>query len=432
MSLISCIAIFFACLLTFAPSVPYALLLRLMRRPSAASPLLQGGKIPLLDWLDSIGAVADFLEAELQSSFPRHVSESVNIASRFRERQDATRRTGVLPASDDSAAAGAGAGAAPELALSGTAKSAAAAPHSGHGSALLLAATAAATSSGLEPRVPAIGSPSFGLGGTGVHSTASVKPRGPGLASSVASPGRGGFGGAASAGAFSPASATAAAVASRRAVSALGDTASLASAIANSLREGEPAAEAAVAAPPLSSPGGGAGGSGHGHEGGGASSPSRPVGFHLRGPQPRSSYQMDIGGSDADAPVTRPTHDPIGSGLYATSRDLMAGTTRLSHHVPGFCGHVPSVPGTTAGALGLGHKARDVFAAKTDLAATFQTRVPGYGGHKPSQAAEIAPEVQLVKGQFAPTETLRADHIIHTYWAARKAASASASGGAHT
>jgi hypothetical protein len=257
------------------------------------------------------------------------------------------------------------------------------------------------TSLATSVRVPVAGSPSFGLGGTGVHA-----PSMPAIRSAGSS----------------GAAATSAAVSQRRAVASLSNTAALASSVASALAG---AASSGVAADSFHTLLGSAAEHGAGHGSGSAEGGAGAVeGFHLRGPQPRSSYQYDVGGSDAEGPAHRPTHDPVGSGLYTTTRDLLGGTTRQSKHVPGVGLHIPSTTFGHAGEHGLGQTVHDSFHSKTNLSETFNIRMPGFGGHKPTQAPDTAPEAQLIKGQFAPTETLRADHLIHSYWEARKAAGA--------
>jgi len=120
----------------------------------------------------------------------------------------------------------------------------------------------------------------------------------------------------------------------------------------------------------------------------------------------------------------------VGRGLFTTTRDLQAGTSRQSHHIPGTATHVPSTAAGAAGALGLGRVPHDSFHSKTNLSHTFNTRMPGYGGHVPTQAPDTAPAVQLIKGQFAPTEALAASHVIHRHWhaAAQRRGAAGGSG----
>jgi hypothetical protein len=57
--------------------------------------------------------------------------------------------------------------------------------------------------------------------------------------------------------------------------------------------------------------------------------PSQPgisaKGFHVHGPRALSSYNIDLGVSLSDGPSHRPINDPVGAGLWSTTRDLAAG-----------------------------------------------------------------------------------------------------------
>lgn len=85
-------------------------------------------------------------------------------------------------------------------------------------------------------------------------------------------------------------------------------------------------------------------------------------------------------------------------------------------------GHIPAFLGTHAASQGLGATKRDTFHAKTNLGDTFATRVPGYGGHVPRFSTSDAPEIRVATGQFAPTNSSAADHVIKAYWATTNAA----------
>jgi hypothetical protein len=100
---------------------------------------------------------------------------------------------------------------------------------------------------------------------------------------------------------------------------------------------------------------------------------------------------------------------------------MRAGTARQSKHAPGYMGHIPSFTGTQAAAQGLGQSKRDTFHSKTNLSDTFVRRVPGYGGHVPMFSASTAHDICMIRGQFAPTETSSADHVVQTYWKSKKA-----------
>lgn len=359
----------------------------------------------MLEWLESFAPVADYLQADSEAAFPAHVQNSVTIASRYRERQDEARRTGILPVTE-----GGGSSDSENVAAGSPMRT----TGSKTGAASLQSPLFPASSRDLavSVRMPVPGSPSFGMGGTGVHAAGNTTPIRP--LGSIGSKSES-FG------------ATAAASATRAALSKLTNTAALASSIAGSLdqsfeRQGEDSSAAAPAPSPSR-------GHHHGHgeeESPGHKSPKK--GFTLHGPQPSSSYRYDVGAGNNGGPASRPAMDPIGSGLFTTTHDLLMGTTRMSKHIPGTAIHIPSTTFGHAGALGLGQTAKDSFNSKTNLAETFNTRLPGYGGHAPKMSATPTPEARIIKGQFAPTEPLRADHLIDSYWEARQA-NATAAGG---
>lgn len=145
--------------------------------------------------------------------------------------------------------------------------------------------------------------------------------------------------------------------------------------------------------------------------------PAVAEGFHVRGPAFKSTYQTDMGSSDRDAPIHRPVNDPVGGGLYFTTRDLAAGTTRQSKHAPGYMGHIPSFATGVAAQQGLGQTVHDTFHTKTNLADTYTRRVPGYTGHVPRFSTSTATDIHIPAGLGAPTETGRAAHVVLGHWA---------------
>jgi hypothetical protein len=377
---------------------------------------MQEGRIGLLEWIESFAPVTDYLQADAEAVFPAHVQQSVTIASRYRGMQDEVRRTGILPVSE-----GGNASDSENVGFTGGVTGGTSAPASPSKAGSLRTTStkqgAPSLQSPLFPassrdlavsvRMPIPGSPSFGMGGTGVHAPNPTTPIRP-LGSSQKAEGFG---------------ATAAASATRAAMSSLTNTAALASSIASALDESVERQGEDSSAPASPSRGGAAASSTLAH-GSPAASPghkSPQKGFTLRGPQPNSSYAYDVGRGEESGPATRPAYDSIGSGLFTTTHDLLMGTSRMSKHIPGTAVHIPSTTFGHAGALGLGQTAKDSFNSKTNLAETFNTRIPGYGGHAPKMSANVAPEARIIKGQFAPTETLRADHLIDAYWEARKA-----------
>lgn len=201
---------------------------------------------------------------------------------------------------------------------------------------------------------------------------------------------------------------------------------------------------------------------------GGVDSEGNPVGtFHLAGFEAQTCYMLDIGmnpraagkssvgegsaggagaggetaglsaGLTADksgmaaaaamsvsrrdlGPQSRPVSDPVGSGIFQTTRDLAGGTSRLSKHPPGYAGHIPTAISGPAAEQGLGAHERNAFHSKTNLSQTFLTRLPGYMGHTPVHGSSPAVEVRMPSGPRAATEYQRSAHTISQFWETKK------------
>lgn len=149
-----------------------------------------------------------------------------------------------------------------------------------------------------------------------------------------------------------------------------------------------------------------------------APEPSLPYnpGFLPVGAVPQSSTQIDVG----MAPDSRPTKDPTGAGFWHTTRDLSAGTPRVTKHAPGFQGHIPREPLGHTAEVGLGEKKRDTFNSSTNLTQTFHRRIPGFSGHLPEFVPDASSfDVRKPMGAAAATDYERANYAIKQYWDAK-------------
>jgi len=65
---------------------------------------------------------------------------------------------------------------------------------------------------------------------------------------------------------------------------------------------------------------------------------------------------------------------------------LVLGTTKASHHIPGYTGHLPkALVDPYKWDQALGTHSRSSF-VKNNITENYQTRIPGYSGHKPANA----------------------------------------------
>jgi len=101
---------------------------------------------------------------------------------------------------------------------------------------------------------------------------------------------------------------------------------------------------------------------------------------------PRTSdYKGQFGerGTNPIEKLNRTMHMPP---VPKSEEALKLGTTLSSYHVPGYTGHIPkslAVPETWDQALGV--NTRGTF-IKQNITENYQTRIPGYSGHRPMNA----------------------------------------------
>jgi len=66
--------------------------------------------------------------------------------------------------------------------------------------------------------------------------------------------------------------------------------------------------------------------------------------------------------------------------------DLLLGTTKSTFHVPGYTGHIPkSLPSPDNWDQAVGTNTRTTY-LKQNVTENYHTRIPGYSGHRPSEA----------------------------------------------
>lgn len=108
---------------------------------------------------------------------------------------------------------------------------------------------------------------------------------------------------------------------------------------------------------------------------------SRQVNTSLVPRDIRSSYQKDLGKA-GELPLERPF--VAKTGMASTTQDLFDGTTKDTHHIPGYCGHIPASkrnPDVVAHG-----DAEHVRERATSLRLYHRHNVPGYTGHQPVNA----------------------------------------------
>jgi len=98
----------------------------------------------------------------------------------------------------------------------------------------------------------------------------------------------------------------------------------------------------------------------------------------LQGHSSLSSHHIDFG-KYGQAPGQRPYIRK--TGMASTTSDLMMGTSRDTHHIPGYCGFIPCA-GNNPEAVQQGD-CRNPRASHEDLRLYHSDDIPGYTGHKP-------------------------------------------------
>eukprot|EP01029_Cantina_marsupialis_P028339 TRINITY_DN776023_c0_g1_i1.p1 TRINITY_DN776023_c0_g1~~TRINITY_DN776023_c0_g1_i1.p1 ORF type:complete len:237 (-),score=60.89 TRINITY_DN776023_c0_g1_i1:253-963(-) len=110
---------------------------------------------------------------------------------------------------------------------------------------------------------------------------------------------------------------------------------------------------------------------------------SRTAASAVTAPRLQSSYETDMGRAD-EIPASRPTMR--GTGMLSTTNDLYQGTSKVSAHLPGYCGFIPQT-----NVAPITHEAapRDTFHSKTLLTTTHNIRMPGYTGFLPKAPSNV-------------------------------------------
>ena len=111
----------------------------------------------------------------------------------------------------------------------------------------------------------------------------------------------------------------------------------------------------------------------------------------------KSAMQIDIGMA-GDNPADRPYKNK--TGMYSTSQDMLAGTTRDTYHIPGYAGHIPaSKRNPIVMQQGEMKQPRNV---KNNLRLIYSHDLPGYTGHQPKAACN---DIGRKKGGLDPRTT---------------------------
>lgn len=114
----------------------------------------------------------------------------------------------------------------------------------------------------------------------------------------------------------------------------------------------------------------------------------------LHGHSSRSSHHIDYGTYGHD-----PLHRPYvrKTGMASTTSDLMTGTSRDTHHVPGYCGFIPRA-GNNPQAVhqGDGLQSRS---NREDLRLYHKDDLPGYTGHKPDSCANYRGKMMVSESE---------------------------------
>ena len=129
--------------------------------------------------------------------------------------------------------------------------------------------------------------------------------------------------------------------------------------------------------------------------------------FRLGGPSLVTSNMRDLGDYGSNPRDMAVTAVGI-AGAPISTRELNAGTTRVSQHPPGYTGALPIYEKGAAAEQGMGAIKRNIFMAKTNLSDTFVPRVSGYTGYTPRASDYMSGVVDKPKGVDANSEY---DHV---------------------
>ena len=110
----------------------------------------------------------------------------------------------------------------------------------------------------------------------------------------------------------------------------------------------------------------------------------------LQGHSSLSSHHIDFG-KYGQTPGQRPYIRK--TGMASTTSDLMVGTSRDTHHIPGYCGFIPRA-GNNPEAVEQGD-GRTTRARHADLRLYHSDDIPGYTGHKPVSCGNYRGEMSV-------------------------------------
>jgi len=111
----------------------------------------------------------------------------------------------------------------------------------------------------------------------------------------------------------------------------------------------------------------------------------------------KSAMQIDMGmagDNPADRPYTNKT------GMFSTSQDMLAGTTRDTYHIPGYAGHIPASKRNPI--VMLQGEMKEPRPIKNNLRLIYSHDLPGYTGHQPKAARN---DIGRNKGGLDPRTT---------------------------
>lgn len=115
--------------------------------------------------------------------------------------------------------------------------------------------------------------------------------------------------------------------------------------------------------------------------------------------------------------------DPAAAPMsFSESKDLFAGTSKASSHLPGYSGHIAESTFGRSGAAALQSTTltqKDSFLTHTNLDLTTNHRVPGYTGHIPKASAVPVLSASTTLSA-APTERSAADAMVSRFWESRR------------
>lgn len=121
-----------------------------------------------------------------------------------------------------------------------------------------------------------------------------------------------------------------------------------------------------------------------------------------RGYVPRSSAQMDLG-VEGENPIDRPLMK--GNGMKGTTEDLFSGTSKVTHHIPGYRGYISQVNPLPA---------RNVRESRDGMFIidTYKSNAPGYTGNPRAKWENGCGKMQTTKSST--------EQLIDEMWKSRR------------